>query len=63
MDRLTSDERVGSCLKRPKTIADDENGGTKTSKRLCFDTGNCNQGADSIETESPDKNGLVGVVS
>jgi hypothetical protein len=60
---LTSDERVGSCLKGPKTIADDENGGTETSKGLCFDSGNGNQGTDGVETEPPDEYSLVGVVS
>lgn len=48
MDRLTSDERVGSCLKRTKSITDNENGHAEASKRLGLDTWDSNQCTDGV---------------
>lgn len=59
----TCDERIGGSLQRAKTIADDEDGGTKSSKRLGLDAGDGDGSAYSVQEETPDEDGSVSIVT
>lgn len=59
----TSDEWVSSSLKRTKSVSDDEDGHAKPSKRLCLDTRNSNQRANSIQAKTPDEHSLVRIMT
>lgn len=59
MTQHTSDERVGGCLKRTKSITNNEDGHAESSKGLGLDAWNRNQCADGIQAKTPDENSLV----
>lgn len=63
MTRHTSDEWVGSSLKRTKSVSNDKDGHAKPSKRLCLDTRNSNQRANSIQAKTPDEDSLVRIMT
>lgn len=58
----TGDIRVGSRLKRTKTVADDENADAKAGEGAVQDGRDCQQGAKTVQEEAPDEDGSIAVV-
>ena len=57
--RLTSQIRVGRCLQGSQTVTDHEDGSAESPERLVQQAWPSDQGAEAIQTKSPDEDGLV----
>ena len=60
---LTSDVWVCCCFKRTQAVPNDENSCAETSERATNKAGPGDQGPESIQAETPDKDGLVAIMA